>query len=131
MSDKSEKDKLDTLGAALDRLKEAIGHPIDKDRLAIDATIQRFEFTFELFWKALKKSLQKEGIEAASPKACLKGAFQMGWIEDEQFWLEMLENRNLTSHTYKEDTADLVYSHIKNYEPKIREVYELLSKMAK
>ena len=68
---------LDSLGKALDRLEEALGQPLENP-LAVDATIQRFEFTIELFWKALKRCLEFEGIDASTPRSALQQAYQAG-----------------------------------------------------
>lgn len=38
----------------------------------LDATIQRFEFCFELAWKLMKTVLEYEGIEANSPRSCIR-----------------------------------------------------------
>ncbi|MEX0568935.1 MAG: nucleotidyltransferase substrate binding protein [Candidatus Njordarchaeota archaeon] len=44
-------------------------------------------------------------------------AYRMGWIKDEERWLELLEAINLTSHTYNQETAMDVYETVKeNYE---------------
>lgn len=78
--------------------------------LAIDGTIQRFEFCFELAWKTLKSVLESEGTVCTSPKSCLKEAFHEGLITDEQGWLALLEARNLTSHVYDEAMATKIYT---------------------
>jgi hypothetical protein len=52
MNEDTLKNALESLGNALDRFAEAIAHP-DPDDVVMDGTIQRFEFTFELFWKNL------------------------------------------------------------------------------
>jgi nucleotidyltransferase substrate binding protein (TIGR01987 family) len=83
-----------------------------------DATIQRFEYTFEALWKFLKKYLkEKEGIVSNSPKACFKEIFSLGFLTEEETvrCLEMTDRRNDTSHTYKEEVAKLIYSKIKGY----------------
>jgi hypothetical protein len=67
--------------------------------LAIDGTIQRFELTFELFWKTVRRLLARQGVEANSPKAVLQQAYRLRWLDDEQAWLALLKDRNLTSHT--------------------------------
>ena len=101
---------------ALHALGVMIRKPIDEDRGNIDASIQRFEFTIELFWKLLKRILEEQGIEVLYPKEVLKKAYAGGLIDDEKAWLGMLKDRNLTSHTYDEELADEVYEHIKlNY----------------
>jgi len=83
-----------------------------------DATIQRFEYTFEALWKFLKEYLkEKEGIVSNSPKACFKEIFSLGFLTEEETvrCLEMTDRRNDTSHTYKEGVAKLIYSKIKGY----------------
>ncbi|MBL7004092.1 MAG: nucleotidyltransferase substrate binding protein [Gammaproteobacteria bacterium] len=97
---------------ALQRFDEALAQDLSNP-LAIDGSIQRFEFCFELGWKLVKKMLMDiEGLEALSPKKSLQLAFLLGWIDDEQVWLKMLNDRNLTSHTYREEYALEIYSHL-------------------
>ena len=103
---------LEQLESALQKLAEALAVPRDAP-LAVDGTIQRFEFTIELYWKVLKRLLEAEGIQAATPREALRRAFQAGWIDDEEAWLEMLQNRNLASHTYNEALAGQVYDAIR------------------
>lgn len=103
---------LEQLESALQKLAEALAVPRDAP-LAVDGTIQRFEFTIELYWKVLKRLLEAEGIQAATPREAMRRAFQAGWIDDEAAWLDMLQNRNLTSHTYNEALAGQVYDAIR------------------
>lgn len=105
-------DSLESLAHALERLRKALQFVPDDSRMAIDATIQRFEFCFELLWKTIKLFLADAGIEANSPKSCLEEAYKQKWIHDEQTWLHMMRSRNLTSHTYDEQTADDIYQDI-------------------
>ena len=86
---------------------------VDPDRGYIDATIQRFEFSVELFWKLLKRLLSDLGQETSHPKEVLKEAFTSGLIDQEQEWIRMLNDRNETSHTYDEELADAIYGRIK------------------
>jgi len=75
------------------------------DELHRDGFIQRFEFTFELAWKALMEYLESEGyIDAKTPKSVLKKAFSLDLIDGEM-WNDMLADRNLTSHIYQEEIA--------------------------
>lgn len=126
MTSPKKTDSFQALGKALKRLEEALGESPETNILAIDGTIQRFEFCIELFWKVLKKFLSKEGYDVKSPKQALQEAYQMEWIHDESLWLQMLEDRNETSHTYNDDTANRIYSHISQYYKKMQEVYILL-----
>lgn len=94
------------------RLEEALQESMDNP-LAIDGTIQRFEFCFELSWKTLKIYLEEDGILCNSPKSCLKEAYTAQIIFDEAGWLELLEARNLTVHVYDQKMAEKIYSSIK------------------
>ncbi|GAA6755455.1 HI0074 family nucleotidyltransferase substrate-binding subunit [Thermus thalpophilus] len=93
---------------AVSRLESALAQP--KDEFIRDSAIQRFEFTFELAWKVLKTHLEIQGLEAHSPRAAIRGAFQVGLLPEDPGWLEMLELRNLTSYTYDEALAEKIYS---------------------
>lgn len=96
---------------ALLRLKEALNEP-QNNSLIIDATIQRFEFVIELFWKTLKRMLSDQGVHATTPKEVLKKAYAAEWLKNETKWLQMLEDRNATSHVYDEEKAQEIYQHI-------------------
>ncbi len=125
MSTIKNQQSLSNLEKALSRLNEALQIP-NPDQLYIDGTIQRFEFSLELFWKTLKRLLATEGIETDTPKATLKEAFQIGWLHDETAWLQMLEDRNLTSHVYDETVANRIFQDIKKYFPEMQQVFQEL-----
>lgn len=109
---------------ALQALGVMVRKPMDEDRGNIDASIQRFEFTIELFWKLLKRILETKGVEVRYPKDVLKEAYAGGLIDDEKMWLKMLRDRNLTSHTYDESLADEIYAHIKQYYPVLKDALQ-------
>ncbi|MDH7503694.1 MAG: nucleotidyltransferase substrate binding protein [Verrucomicrobiota bacterium] len=97
------------------RLQEAVAQP--ETPILRDAIIQRFEFTFELTWKCLQLYLQHLGLECGSPRATLKKAFSEGLIEtpeEADVWLQMLEDRNLTSHAYDESLAQGICQRIRD-----------------
>jgi nucleotidyltransferase substrate binding protein, HI0074 family len=105
--------QLENFENATKRLRAALEYdPLELD-IALDAVIQRFEFTFEMAWKSVKLAAKTVGYDCKSPKGCLKLAYRMGWIKDEEKWLELLEARNLTSHTYDQEIAMDVYETIK------------------
>lgn len=122
MSDPTTARSVEKLGRAVERLGEALAEPEDS-ALAIDGTIQRFEFVFELLWKTFRRLLHADGIDVATPRDALKAAFAAGWIEDEAAWLEMLQDRNETSHTYDEEKALAVYRSIRARFPAILTAY--------
>jgi nucleotidyltransferase substrate binding protein (TIGR01987 family) len=89
-------------------------------------TIQFFETTYELAWKLMKDYLEAEGfLDVKSPRAVVKTAFQSELIEDGQAWMELLNDRNLTAHTYNEETADNVLRQIRGkYHPLLNTLYQ-------
>jgi nucleotidyltransferase substrate binding protein (TIGR01987 family) len=73
--------------------------------------VQSFEFTFELAWKLLKDYLESKGFkDFHGSKDTFKLAFQEGLISDGELWMEMLDNRNRSSHTYEESIARQIIS---------------------
>jgi nucleotidyltransferase substrate binding protein (TIGR01987 family) len=66
MSEEKIQQSLTNLGRGLTRLKEALDEP-QSNSLIIDGTIQRFEFVIELYWKAFKRLLEREGVQANTP----------------------------------------------------------------
>ena len=83
-----------------------------------DSAIQRFEFTVEIFWKLLKSAIKdKEGIICNSPKSCIREFFAAGYIKEDpaKLLLGMIDDRNMTSHTYHEEVAEIIFSKLKSY----------------
>ncbi|MEZ5815029.1 MAG: nucleotidyltransferase substrate binding protein [Alphaproteobacteria bacterium] len=66
--------------------------------------VQAFEITFELAWKVMKDYMIYAGVQLIelSPRKIIQEAHATGLITDGEQWLKMLENRNLTAHTYDE-----------------------------
>jgi len=98
--------------SALKRLEEVLLIENYNDIIR-DSAIKRFEFTFEMLWKLIKRISYFEGKFCNSPRQCFKFAFSIGLIEDENLFLEILEYRNLTVHTYYELNAKQVYEFLK------------------
>lgn len=116
---------MDNLGRGLERLAEALEEP-ETNSLAVDGTIQRFEFVLELSWKTLRRALLEEGVDTNTPRETLTAAHGSGWLEDADLWLAMLKDRNETSHLYNEQTARAIYGRIKRYYPALRQALDLL-----
>ena len=67
---------------AMKTLKEILDEPFSV--VVRDATIQRFEYTFEALWKFLKEYLkEREGIICNSPKSCFRELFSLGLLTEE------------------------------------------------
>lgn len=105
------KNIFDQFNRAFKRLKEAIADESTSE-LKQDAVIKRFEFTYELLWKMLKRIATQEKLEAFSPKSSFQAAFQLGLIENEGLFIDIIDARNKTSHVYSELTAAEIYSFI-------------------
>jgi nucleotidyltransferase substrate binding protein (TIGR01987 family) len=112
------------LKTALASLQEILAQP--KDKFIVAGTIQNFEFTFELAWKAMQRLLKIRGVDAASPTQVLRAAKQEGLVDSLEMWLEFLKARNLTVHTYNQKTAEEVYLQASRFPD---EVIQLLSKL--
>lgn len=95
------------------QLSKALAQP--KDEFVRDSAIQRFEFTFELFWKVLRQYAAREGIEVNSPRASIREAFRLKIIGPSPQYLAMLESRNLSAHTYEEELAEELFSLLPAY----------------
>lgn len=103
-------------GAA--KLKEAVSQDFEKkyDRdVLVEIVIKRFEYTFESMWKTLKELMLEEGIECVSPLGCIKEAFKLGLIDeqDEEVFALMVRKRNEVVHVYSDEDAYEIYLLIK------------------
>lgn len=78
------------------------------------ALIQAFEIVFELAWKTMKDYLEFNGIITDTPRETIKEAFSKNIITEGQIWIEMMEARNKTSHTYREEYAKSLCDDILN-----------------
>ena len=113
-------DKIEQLEKAFENLKIIIdAYEKEKDRIIKDglrdSIIQRFEFVTELSWKLMKKYLDENlVIEVYSPRSVIKESYKQDLIENGEIWLDILEDRNLTSHTYDENTANRIKDNIVN-----------------
>ncbi|OOP73834.1 nucleotidyltransferase [Clostridium beijerinckii] len=130
MMDKRLNEKLSDFGKALLRLSEAIDESKSNSKSSTlkDGVIQRFEFCYEICWKLIKYYLESEGIqEAKSPKSTFREGFKIGIIEDGEVWIDMLNDRNLTSHVYDEEVAFDIYEKIiSKYFKQMNDIYVLL-----
>lgn len=86
-------------------------HVPDKDIIQKAGMIQFFEMTFELALKMVKDFLEYQGFaDVQFPRAALKKSFETGLIANGHAWLQMLEGRSLTAHTYDEKVVAEVES---------------------
>jgi len=96
----------------------------DKTEQEQAGIIQSFEYCYELSWKIMKKVLNSEGLEVSTPKQVIREAGSAKIINDVKLWIEFVNKRNLTVHTYNE----LVLKEIMEIMPKFKDE---LSKLIK
>lgn len=104
----------ETFKKAFSKLKEFVDtdNGSEKDKAAI---IHAYEYTFELWWKSLQRYLQDfETITEYGPGSTIRNAFQYGLIGEGQDYMDLLKDRNLIAHTYKENVATEIYDKIVN-----------------
>lgn len=103
-----------------------IAEPTEIERAGI---IQFFEMTFELSWKLMKDFLEVKGFIVQSPRDSIKQALQSNIIEDGYTWIDALTDRNLTVHTYDEETAiEVTEMILKKYYPIMKKLYIFMNK---
>ncbi len=100
---------LGSLERAIRRSQAAMG-----DEELRDSVIQRFEYTYELSWKMLKRQLEidaptPEMIDALGFRDLIREGAERGLIRDPAAWFKYREQRNITAHTYDEKKAAQVY----------------------
>ena len=82
---------------------------IDKGELSEleeQGLIKAFEYTYELAWNTVKDFLEYRGqTDIYGSRDAIRKAFELGLIEDGEGWMDMLKSRNVTSHTYNNETA--------------------------
>ncbi|MFA5879858.1 MAG: nucleotidyltransferase substrate binding protein [Candidatus Margulisiibacteriota bacterium] len=111
-----------SLNKALNSLKKGYQRAINNrdDEELRDAVIQRFEYTFELSYKMLKRQLEltvaiPEKIDSLSFRELLREGAEKSYIKNVEEWFFYRELRNMTSHTYDEDKAEHVFDNIESF----------------
>lgn len=98
------------------------------DDILKEGVIKRFEYTYELAWNVMKDYAEFQGNpNIPGSRSAIREALQMGLITNGKTWMDMVESRIRTSHTYNEETADGIFKKImEEYHPAFN---ELLNKM--
>ena len=100
---------------AFAQLEEAVklSRQRELSKLEQQGLIQAFEYTHELAWKTMKDFLEERGVlNIYGSRDATREAFKAGLIENGEVWMEMIQSRNLTSHTHNEETAAIIFSAI-------------------
>jgi len=104
------KQRFQNYSDALNHLRFAVKEITNPSDLEKEGTIQRFEFTHELAWKLMKDYLEYEGISGIrGSRSATREAFNKGLITQGEVWMDMIESRNKTVHTYINDILEKEY----------------------
>ncbi|MEE0926667.1 MAG: nucleotidyltransferase substrate binding protein, partial [Bacteroidales bacterium] len=96
---------LEKFNQAVDIISNKLEWGEEIDDLLEEGLIQRFEYTHELAWKVMKDYAQYQGYtNIQGSRDAFRKAFEMGIIENEA-WMESINDRNLTSHNYDDETV--------------------------
>jgi nucleotidyltransferase substrate binding protein (TIGR01987 family) len=115
MEDIRWKQRLQNYKRALTTITKAVELASSRElsELEKQGVIQGFEFSFELAWNVMKDFLEEQGISGIiGSKNAVRYAFQKELITDGQVWMDMIESRNLASHSYDEEKAENIYNNI-------------------
>jgi nucleotidyltransferase substrate binding protein (TIGR01987 family) len=111
---------------AMDKLQQSVEYihknfEIENDNIEDDilnemvkeGLIQRFEYTHELAWNVMKDYAEYQGNSTiGGSRDASREALQLKIIFDGEVWMDMIQSRNKTSHTYNEEIANEIYSKI-------------------
>lgn len=94
--------------------------------------VKAFEYTYELAWNTLKDFLEYQGqTDIYGSRDTIRQAFSLQLIEDGDGWMDMLQSRNKTSHTYNEETAQEICRAVQNiYYPLFRKLNQKLGEIS-
>jgi nucleotidyltransferase substrate binding protein (TIGR01987 family) len=119
------KQRFANFSKAMGHLENALEIP-KRDMLQKAGIIQFFEMSFELAWNMVKDYLEDQGfVDIKSPRGALKKGFEVNILEKGHEWMELLQDRNLTAHTYDEQKATDMEHLIQNkYFPILKELHD-------
>ena len=113
--------KLENYSKCFEVLKNANKSMAQNNEIYRMGVIGQFNLTFELAWKALKEMLEIYGVDSAktgSPRETLKVGYNVGFLSDDEIWLDMLSKRNTSAHIYNElIVKELIEQIFDNYLP--------------
>ncbi|GJM65003.1 nucleotidyltransferase substrate binding protein [Persicobacter diffluens] len=115
------KQRFSNFQKALSKLREAIQYleqkpDFDNDfesEIIKEGIIQRFEYTHELAWNVMKDyAIYQGNTTVGGSRDAIRQAFKLNLITDGKLWMETINSRNQSSHTYNESTAEAIFSQV-------------------
>ena len=115
---------------ALSQLEKFIAKG-ELNELEQQGLIQAFEYTHELAWNVLRDYLRSQGHSTIhGSRDATREAFNLELIHDGEIWMDMIQDRNRTSHTYNQATADMIMDNIvKRYFISFKKLRETMQKL--
>jgi len=116
---------------AFSQLKKFIEKGKDLNELEKQGMIQAFEYTFELAWNLIKDYYEYQGVTGIQgSRDAFRLAFKRGLVVDGEGWMQMIESRAKTAHTYNEDTAEEIASAVLDkYFGLFKSLYQTMEKI--
>ena len=114
--------------------KSVLSQDNPEKALLRDGVIQRFEFTYELSWKMIKRYLEEYGLEKAdglNNRELFRIGREQGLIADPEKWFHYLKMRNQTSHVYDKAKAAEVFAAAREFLPDSQYLLKRLREKAK
>jgi nucleotidyltransferase substrate binding protein (TIGR01987 family) len=109
--------KFNNFRLAFNQLEDAVKLFNERELSLIEkqGLIQAFEFTHELSWNVLKDYLEYQGnFNIRGSRDAVKKGFEYNLIYDGEVWMQMIETRNITTHTYDKSIVDKIINEIIN-----------------
>ena len=117
-------DGLANFSRTVENLELSVATPV-REKRDLSGIIKDFELAYELAWKQLRTLLQIKGHQADGARDIFKKAWQLGILQDESLWLNIIDDQNATVHTYDENKARQMADRIKsNYFPAFKKLLD-------
>lgn len=94
-------------------MTRSLSTPVTEPR-DLSGIIKDFEMVYELSWKVLKKKILEDGHQSLGAKDVFTKAYQLGYLGEQDVWLEMIVDRNQAAHVYDEKMASQIVERIRN-----------------
>ena len=125
--------RLNNYEKALSQLTDAVGLSLQRELSDLEkqGLIQAFEFTHELAWNTLKNFLEYKGQSGIyGSRDATRKAFELELIEDGDSWMQMIQNRNRSSHSYNQKVMqEIIEAILAAYHQQFLRLADKLNKM--
>jgi nucleotidyltransferase substrate binding protein (TIGR01987 family) len=106
-----------------------------KTDIVRDSAIQRFEYTYELGFKMLKRYLEMSdattsSIDEMSFRELMRLGAEKGCLTNPEKWSEYREARNISSHAYDAKKAEEIYAILPAFAKDARALHDILKERA-